>query len=567
MKPWSAALLILPGSLAAQIGGVPAIPTINPGGIVRSDTTRPGILPPGIVFSIWGHGYGPKSSCKGPALEVCGVQVLLDDRPIEVEYTNDVLINARMPEDAPSQPTSRLVVSSGGRHSASVDVLRAPERAVISLDGEAHVDGPVWIHVELPGSRDVGYPPMATPWDFACDSFEVRKNGKMMTPIPHRPRGMAYSGPSCPRGLPVSDPHASSRLPLHLQYRFDQPGDYEVRLSHYSDFGRRADGLRDQSDWMPITVLPAVPRAAITTRPQEPAELVAEFLPNLLASRDEQALQILIEYCYHASPRVRSYAADAMDYWPDAVAEPHLLEALRSNGPSPVIVQRLKSSTIDLANAAQKYLFSDDPLLFQGAIVAAGIVLGKDSPISPELRSFVGQRLIAAATGNIHRADGQTTNDLISLLGAVHPDRTRDVLWQLADSHVGAEQALIAIAWQKNPEDLPRIAAYVVAAPNEAPTGASYSSIPYAMHNNFGDASLPWLREVLDKAQVPQIRHTCAEELMRAGDAAGFRFALDEMGQNTARKLQIRSNLIQIFPDIRDDTDAQLEEFLRVRAQ
>jgi hypothetical protein len=566
MKLWFAVLLLLPGSLVTQIGAVPAIPTINPEGVVRSDTTRPGILPPGIVFSIWGHGYGPKSSCKGPALEVCGVQVLLDDKPIEVEYTNDVLINARMPEDTPSQPTSRLVVSSGGRHSASVEVLRAPERASISLDGEARVDGPVWIHVELPGSRGVSYPPMPLPWDFACDSFEVRKDGRTMAPIPHQSRGMGYSGPPCRGIVNIGAPNASSLLPLHLQYRFDQPGVYEVRLSHYADFGRRADGLRDQSDWTPITVLPAVPRAAITQRPQEPTEVVREFLPNLLALRDDETLQILVEYCYHASPRVRTYAENAIAYWPESVSEPRVLEALRSNGPSPAIVQELRSHTIDLANAAQKYLFSEDPLLFQGAIMAAGIVLEKDSPVSPELRTQVGQ-LVLSATGNIGRGDAQTTNDLISLVGQVHLDRTRDVLWKLADSHVGAEQALIAIAWQKNPEDLARIAAYVIAAPNETPPGASYSSIPYAMYNNFGAASLPRLREVLGKVQDPRLRAACAEQLMRAGDLAGFRFARDEFFASAAEKMRIRGLLRDIFPETRNDTDAQLEEFLRARAE
>ena len=129
-----------------------AQPTINVNGIVRADTSRSGILEPGIVFSIWGHNYGPKDGCKGPATEVCGVQVLLDGAPIEVQFTSDVLINARMPE-APGAAVSKLVVVSGGVRSEPVDVRRRPETAVISLDGVARVNGPVWIHVELPHGR------------------------------------------------------------------------------------------------------------------------------------------------------------------------------------------------------------------------------------------------------------------------------------------------------------------------------------------------------------------------------------------------------------------------------
>jgi hypothetical protein len=60
--------------------------------------------------------------------------VLLDGAPIEVQYANDVLINARMPE-AVGAAISRLVVVSGGVASEPVEVRRLPEVAVISLDG------------------------------------------------------------------------------------------------------------------------------------------------------------------------------------------------------------------------------------------------------------------------------------------------------------------------------------------------------------------------------------------------------------------------------------------------
>src|ERR1700761_4235664 len=128
-------LLAIPLTVAAQS----QIPTINPNGIVRGDTTMPGILSLGVVISIWGHNYGPHEGCKGPATEVCRVQVLLDGMPIEVQYTNDVLVNARMPDAAPPPAVSQLVVVSGGLRSAPVEVRRGPEIATITLDGEAHV--------------------------------------------------------------------------------------------------------------------------------------------------------------------------------------------------------------------------------------------------------------------------------------------------------------------------------------------------------------------------------------------------------------------------------------------
>ena len=556
-------LLVVPLCLAAQA----EVPTINPDGIVRSDTTRTGILPPGMVFSIWGHNYGPKAGCKGTGTEACGVQVLLDGEPIEVQYTNDVLVNARMPEGAPKQPVSRLVVVSGGRRSDPVEVRRLPDTAVISLDGDAHVDGPVWIRVELPRSLGVSYPSLSRPWDFACDAFEVRKDGKPLDPIPHPPLGMAYSGPSCPgtvnRGDPASSP---SRLPLHLQYNFSEPGDYEVRLLHYGDFGRRANDVRMESVWTRITVQPAVQRT-ITTHPQEPNALLRDFLPNLLALRDDQALRLLEDYLYHASPRVRSYAADALYYWPDSVIEPQLLEVLRANGPSAVVVRRLGAHASEVAEAAIPYFFTDDLVLFQGAIAAASVALSATPPIDPQLRARIEERVIAAVNGNLWRADAQTTNDLIVLLGQVHTERAHDLLWSLADRRTGTSQALPAIAWQKDAKDLPRLAALLIAAPADNQSDISLASVPNVMRAQFGADSIPALKDVMANAKSPVLRVSSAEELIYAKDPAGFAFALDAVQQNRQWKMRIARFVNDQFPETRNTTDVQLSKFLADRSQ
>jgi hypothetical protein len=545
-------------------------PVINQDGIIRTDTNRPGLLHPGMVIAIYGHGFGPPAGCKGAALELCGVQVLLDDKPIEVQYAQEIQINARMPDEAPSQPVSRIMVISGGRRSDPVEVRRLPETAIIALQGAGRVNGPVWIHVELPHSLGVSYPSMAWPWDFACDEFEVRKDGKPLTPLPHPRLGMAYSGPSCPGTInlgnqPWQSQGRVSRLPLHLQYRFAEPGVYEVRLSHYDAFNRRPGEVRIQSAWTPIQVLAAIPRT-VTTHPQEPAEILSGFLPDLLAFPDDEALAVLLEYLYHPSPRVRAYAANALYYWPDSVIEPRLMETLRANGPSAPAIDRVGSHASELVEAALPYLFSDDLVLFQGAMAAARNALAATATISPELRSRVEESLISAA-GNLWRADAQTVNDLISLLGQIKNPRVRDVLWSLADHHTGTEQSLIAIAWQKDAQDLPRLAAYLTAAPADAQSGQALFGVPYAMRTQFGDAALPWLRTVLEKALPLTLRIQCAEELMRANDPSGFAFAQDAFGHNRPWKPQIRTMVNDQFPETRNNTDIQMNSFLLDRSQ
>jgi hypothetical protein len=483
-----------------------AQPTINANGVVRSDSARFGLLEPGIRFSVWGHNFGPKAGCKGPATEVCGVQVLLDEAPLEVQFTSDEQINVQMP-DAAGAAVSKLVVVSGGVRSEPVVVRRAPEVAVISLDGVARVGGPVWIHVELPHGR-VSYPPLTMAGDFACDSFEVRKDGKLLIPITPPRGGMGYSGPACP-GYAAD----GNRLPLHLQYSFAEPGVYDVRLSHYGFFGRPAGDIRMQSAWTAIQVLPAGPRTPIGAHPRQQEELLTDFLPNLLAVRDDETLGVMLEYLYHASPRVRAYAMNALYYWPDAVVEPRLLMSLKANGPSSVVVDRLRPHVAEMAQAAIDYLFSDDPILFQGAIRAAGAALDERNTIDPVLRLRVEQRVVSSVTGNLGHADANMTNELIVVLGAVHTAQAHDLLWSLVARHTGTGQALAVITWQKDPKDLPRLADYLNALPADDEAGREASGVVNAMRSSFGEAAIPFLRDILAKTQSATVRQHIQEIL------------------------------------------------------
>ena len=127
-----------------------------------------------------------------------------------------------------------------------------------------------------------------------------------------------------------------------------------------------------------------------------------------------------------------------------------------------------------------------------------------------------------------------------------------DVLWSLADRHTGTEQALIAIAWQKDAKDLPRLAAYLTAVPADAQPGQTFFGIPNAMRAQFGDAALPWLRTVLEKAPSPDVRIRCAEELMRANDPSAFAFAQEAFEHNRPWKAKTRTMVSDQFPETRN---------------
>ena len=120
-----------------------------------------------------------------------------------------------------------------------------------------------------------------------------------------------------------------------------------------------------------------------------------------------------------------------------------------------------------------------------------------------------------SVTTNLGHMGAQMANDLIAPLGQIHTVRVHELLWNLVDHHIGTEQALIAIAWQKDPEDLPRLAEYLNALPADDRTGREAADVVYAMHNVFGDAAAPWPRDVLAKTQSLAVRQRCVEELER----------------------------------------------------
>jgi hypothetical protein len=109
-------------------------------------------------------------------------------------------------------------------------------------------------------------------------------------------------------------------LPLHLLYRFDEPGTYEVRLTY-----KNWPAALDPTEWTPFEVQPAnhYLRAqwlgdVRAKHPMDAPELLTNVLPSLLGLPDEESLAILTSYLDHPDERVRRFAANGLYYWPEA---------------------------------------------------------------------------------------------------------------------------------------------------------------------------------------------------------------------------------------------------------
>ena len=254
------------------------------------------LLAPGMVLELWGQNLAPVPWCgqeqipKGLLpLEICGVRVLIGPRPAELMYVSGGQINLRVPADVPAEGFAPIQVCVGTVCSAPVAMRFSASTALLTLEQPAYVHMPVWIDVDAPAPYFVPYPCAYWPWNLPGYEFEVLRNGHPLAPIPQP------SPPSTSAVAPADHcdgPTLRGRLPLHLLYRFEEPGTYSVRFT-----ARKNGEILYQSDWTNIEIEPFSEekreewlRSLEATLSQRS---VNDVVPSLLAWPDERALAVL----------------------------------------------------------------------------------------------------------------------------------------------------------------------------------------------------------------------------------------------------------------------------------
>jgi hypothetical protein len=440
----------------------------------------------------------------------------------------------------------------------------------LSLEQPAYVNGPVWLRVQAqhpPPYGDVRYPVGIAPADFGCQDVEVRRDGKMIPRIPLPPSANSSGGGlMCGSiGLPGHEMPHQGRLPLHLQYRFDKPGVYEVRYTRWPAMPRSpAMAPLTQTAWTQIEIQPIQPLRP-GPPPQDPGEALSDYLPGILGFPDDAHLRLLTDYLYHPSDTVRRYASLGLDYWPAEQIDRHLTELLHTRGPSDVLVERTYRSpgAVDLI---LPHLRSTDPVLVRGATIGVTRLLFSEPPLlSAEVRARTEDALISAAASVLRVGDSQTGIDCAAALGGVHDPRSRTLLWTFVDRDVVTEESLIAITWFKNLADLPRLASLLEGPAHGDPMQTTYASIPYAIHNGYGDAALPVLESAIAKSGYVFVRTACARELVMAGQKSGFAFIAQAIQEKKFYRDEMVRFLQERFPELRGADDGKILEFLQSR--
>jgi len=369
-------------------------------------------LAPGLILSIFGNNLGPATGCEGfhdekgiYPTQVCRTQVLVGGIASGLLWVQAGQINFMVPQQTPVEGTAELVVVYQGRFSQAVAMPLGIQSPTLSLESPARVGMPIWLKLNMPYYRDSGilYPFMIFPASFGCNEVDVRRNGVLLPRIADVGKqafgGIVMSGSPCGSVGFTSKAHFKGRFPLHLQYRFDKPGTYEVRLTQKHPYISDPPAV---SPWTKIEIEPANPGERkrwladkVAHAPTDEADLLTDFLPGILGNPDEATLAILRPYLYHPDRAVREYAMYGLTYWPENQVGPQLWEWIRAQGPSEAAVrlflhlkQFSQPHTAELVEVSIPYLQSNSAVLVYGALYAlSAIVLPLDSPVSPDLRA------------------------------------------------------------------------------------------------------------------------------------------------------------------------------------
>jgi hypothetical protein len=575
--------------------------------IPNSAETTP--LGPGELVSVYGSHLGPAQFCQGHAdpnlretpnplrqdvgwnnllvfpKELCGVRVMVGGEPAGLLYVHRDQINFKVPQNVPLEGTVGLQIVHRGQSSEVVQIAAGLAPLRLILPEPAFTNMPIWVQVKLPPNRGayIQYPYSYWPADIGCNELQLRKDGRLLErTAPARGGAGVHSGPICGSGSYGNG--YGNRLPLHLLYRIEEPGDYEVRLK----MGRtlvwnRAltdDEVFIQSEWTPMRVEAATQEhrrqwlGVISKNPPvAPADVTGDYLPNILGVPDAHALQAVVDLLYHPHYGVGWSAQGALSYW----SVPEALEAVQRTserrGPSAAAIRWLlmqRTSGVDfltVVEASLPYLRSSDFVALQGAISAVRSLSGPQiSKMPPGLRGRAFAAMIAAERYVLATGDHDTSQDYVQGLAVFRDDRAAPILWRFVDEGIALGPSLQAIALLARPEDLPRLAAFI---------GVKHMPPDYYSHTNgliealvpaYGAEALSHIQRVIKETDDPSLRDDAGRALVSADLPEAWVFIAEAIENDAPYKADVMRYIGARYPESNATQEAMLALAKRLAA-
>lgn len=431
-------------SVYAQI----PVPSFTREGALPIFGTRSQRLMPGEVIAIRGTNLAAAHGCSssqpppdemGRVTEWCGTVVSVAGIPAGLLEVRDNLIELKIPAGAPTSSEAPILVTVHGVSSQPVMVPFGRLKVLLSVAGPAYVHMPVWIKLERPYPYDVFYPYSLNPANFGGGRFEVRRNGALLRPIKRYEADEDYSSNGLANGTIAPPGSPRGRLPLHLQYRFDLPGKYEIRF-----------------------VGTTLESGQISNMPSSPGLLVGDALPGLLALPDQLALHAIVPALYHADDLVRRYVAACLTMFDDEPLRKELTQLVRRNGPTEEIARMLDRREDLFEGGHQAFLGTLPPFLSSASPMAQAGALrylawgqNHDWGKTPEFQNQLSNVVLGAAANVVEHGDTQSQQALALALGSIKSDASRGFLWKMIESGKAKEQSEIALTWIGDPAICP----------------------------------------------------------------------------------------------------------------
>jgi hypothetical protein len=166
---------------------------------------------------------------------------------------------------------------------------------------------------------------------------------------------------------------------------------------------------------------------------------------------------------------------------------------------------------------------------------------------------------VLAAAPELTGRSPQVSQQLAEYLGSIKNQTARDFLWKIAESpEPSHEQALIALTWIGESQDLPRLAELLIKSGDSDTYGRDLASLPHHLLRAYGASAIPYLERALSDSPYPFVKTQSAEELALRGRPTAFRFFLDGVEANRFYKPELvgwlKTHFANELPSSADDT-------------
>ncbi|MHB9109139.1 MAG: hypothetical protein ACYDCO_18960 [Armatimonadota bacterium] len=449
----------------------------------------------------------------------------------------------------------------------------------LSFKGTACQGMPIWAYLQFPKTYqaplgDLRYPFSTTPWNFqGYDAFQVMYNGR---PVAARAIPNSHISSRWYDSRDIPNTFITGRVPLHLLFRFDNPGRYQVRFARITDerMPRWSDAPEPVSEWVTLEVKPisegdrqAWQQQLLQDPTQDAGKLVGDILPSLLAQPDETVLPLFLRCLSHENQFVRDYVMASLAYFPDDLVRREIPRHIAERGLQPNFARylqwhfsSLQPAPGPLIEALIPYLHSTKPVETYEASRALFLIRYGEYPpwgITPEQAARIDAAMWKLVPEMLRLQRGMAFYNLLGYLEHENSARSRDMLWRLItadgkDALYDKWQVEVIHTLCRLPDqrDLDRLGTLLVQkVSNLDPAFSSMARrqigilLAEVFHDKYGDGALSYIQEGMAKASTVRTRLECAETLAGHNLVEGYLFFEDALKRYPEEQGKILSML------------------------